>query len=106
MSIWEEMEADGPDLLKNLGKVVIFRGQQMLALIDRNPFDQMMGDGGMVVRASYRIRFFAKKKTPLYIEPPKYGEQVSLYGRDFTITSVTPRFPEPWFDVMVQSATQ
>lgn len=96
------MEQDGEEILQEVGRVVIFRGQQYMAMIDSNPMDEVMQRGGMQVEASYRIRWLVKKDSPLYARPPEFGEQVEVYGKQFTIVTITRRPPSPWIDTVVQ----
>lgn len=102
MSLWEEMEQDGEEILQDCGRVVIFRGGQNTVLIDVNPLDEVMSRGGMQIESSYRIRWLAKKGGPLEQRPPEFGEQVEVYGRQFTIVTITRRPPSPWIDTVVQ----
>lgn len=102
MSLWEEMEEDGDEILQEVGRVVVFRGQQYTTLIDVNPLDEVMVAGGMQRNASYRVRWLAKKGSTLDMTPPDFGEQVEVYGRAFTIVVITRRYPSPWIDTVVQ----
>lgn len=97
------MAADGEEFLLTFGKPIVFRGKQKIVLISTSPVDQMFTDGGFVYRAYYRIRMLVKLDDPLRQEPPKQGEQLEVYGRQYTVTSVTNRPPSPWIDVSVQS---
>lgn len=96
------MEQDGEEILQECGRVVIFRGQQHLVLIDQNPMDEVMVRGGMQVEASYRIRWLAKRGGILEKEPPNFGEQVEVYNKPFTVVTITNRPPSPWIDTVVQ----
>lgn len=71
-------------------------------LIDVNPLDEVMVAGGMQRNSSYRIRWLAKRGSPLDMTPPDFGEQVEVYGRAFTIFTITRRPPSPWIDTVVQ----
>lgn len=102
MSLWEEMEQDGEEILTEVGRVVIFRGQQYMVMIDSNPMDEVMVRGGMQVNASYRVRWLAKRGSPIDQRPPDFGEQVEVYGKAFTIVTITRRPPSPWIDTVVQ----
>lgn len=106
MSIWDEMENDAPEVLADLGREIQFRGQKMLALIDNNPMSEQLGDGGFVFSAGYRVRLFIKSDSALRKAPPKQGEHITMYDRKFSISKVSPRWPSPWFDAYVISATQ
>jgi hypothetical protein len=96
------MEQDGEEMLSEFGRVVVFRGQQVIALIENNPLDEVMQRGGMQVEASYRIRWLARKGGPIEARPPEFGEQVEVYGRMFTVVTITRRPPSPWIDTVVQ----
>lgn len=102
MSLWEEMEQDGEEILQEVGRVVTFRGQKYTTLIDVNPLDEVMQRGGMQINSSYRIRWLAKTDSTLHKTPPDFGEQVEVYGRMFTIVTITRRPPSPWIDTVVQ----
>lgn len=102
MSLWEEMEQDGDEILQEVGRVVVFRGQQHNVLIDVNPLDEVMVAGGMQRNASYRIRWLAKRGSNLESSPPDFGEQVTVYGEAMTIVTITKRPPSPWIDTVVQ----
>jgi hypothetical protein len=102
MSLWEEMEIDGEEILLEAGRVVVFRGQQYTVLVDVNPLDEVMSRGGMQVEGSYRVRWLSKKDSPLDQRPPEFGEQVEVYGKPFTIVTITRRPPSPWIDTVVQ----
>lgn len=105
-SIWDEMRKDAPSFLKEFGRDVTFRGKTWKVMLENNPLDQMMMDGGMVVKASFKVRFYAEKGGPLEKNPPKFGEQLGIYGRPFTVVSITYHPPSPWYDVVVHSTTQ
>lgn len=102
MSLWSEMEKDGDEFLKEFGRVITFRGKPVVALIDNNPLDEMMVAGGMQINASFRVRFLAKTGSTMQLSPPKFGEQINIYGRHYTVVSITYRPPSPWFDTVVQ----
>jgi len=106
MNLWDEMAADGDEFLSTFGREVVFRGKKVIALVNTNPVDQMMMDGGFVYRANFKIRFLVKPTDSLAKDPPTQGEQMDVYGRPYTITSITYRPPSPWIDCQVQSATQ
>lgn len=106
MNLWEEMSSDGDEFLSTFGKPIVFRGKSLIVLINSSPVDQMMMDGGFVYRGYYRIRMLVKMEDPLRNRPPEQGEQVEVYGRQYTITGVTNRPPSPWIDINVQSSTQ
>lgn len=105
MNLWEEMAADGDEFLSTFGKPVVFRGKTHVVLIGTSPVDQMFTDGGFVFRANYRIRILAKDGSELRRDPPEQGEQIEVYGRPYTIISVTNRPPSPWIDIVTQSST-
>lgn len=102
MSLWSEMEEDAIDILYEVGRSVTFRGMKHDVLIDVNPLDEVMSRGGMQIDASYRVRWLAKRGSALEKEPPAFGEQVEVYGRMFTIVTITRRPPSPWIDTVVQ----
>ena len=106
MNLWDEMSNDGDEFLATFGREITFRGGKKIVLISASPVDQMMADGGFVYRASYRIRMLIKTGDVLRKDPPKQGESVDIYGRPYTVVSVTDRPPSPWIDLSVQSATQ
>lgn len=106
MSIWDEMNNDGEEFLTELGRDIVFRGVQMKAIIDTNQLEQFMNNGGMVLKAAYRIRMFAKKDGPLWNNPPQHSEIIEVYGKEFTIVSTVIRKPSPWFDVTVHATDQ
>lgn len=106
MSLWDEMLADGDEILATFGREATFRGKKVLVMVNTNQMDQLMMDGGFAYKAHFRIRFLLRPGTDLHAQPPKSGEQLSLFGSAFTIVSVTYRPPSPWMDVQVQSSTQ
>ena len=103
MSIWTEMEHDGELMLKEFGRVVVFREQQHIVLVDVNQIDDIMEQGGFHQSSSYRVRWLVKKDSPLYIDPPKFGELIEVYGAEYTIVSKTHRPPSPWIDTIVRN---
>jgi hypothetical protein len=106
MSLWEEMANDGASILAELGRPVVFRGVTYSALLDQNPLEQMMQDGGFVYRAGFKVRLLVVSGDALYTTPPHQGEIFTIFGREYTITSITSRRPSPWLDCMVISTTQ
>jgi hypothetical protein len=103
MSVWKEMERDGEQMLKEFGRVVVFRGKQHIALVDVNQVDEVMEAGGFHNSSSYRIRWLLSVNSPLTINPPVFGEQVEVYGQEMTIVSKTHRPPSPWVDTIVRA---
>lgn len=97
------MEHDGKQMLKEFGRVVNFRGQQYIVLVDNNQIDEVMEQGGFHQSSSFRIRWLVTKDSPLSVNPPKYGESVDVYGQDMTIVSKTHRPPSPWIDTIVRT---
>ena len=106
MSLWEEMEADGEQLLKESGRPVVFRGEKYNAFVGANPLQAVYEDGGIVVQSSFNVRFLVKNNSLLRNNPPRNKEKVMIYDREFTIMSVQDRFPSPWIDCQVQGANQ
>jgi len=105
-SFYDDIANDGNEILSNLGRQIEYRGQKILALLDNNPVEQILEDGGFVYKAGYRVRLLADKKSKLISDPPTQGESIMIYDREFTITKVSIRFPSPWLDVYVISSTQ
>jgi hypothetical protein len=106
MNLWDEITADGDEFLSTFGREVTFRNKKVVVLVNTNPVDQMFSEGGFVYRATFKIRFLCKPNSELSNTPPAQGEQVEVYGRPYTVTSVTNRPPSPWIDCQVQSSTQ
>lgn len=106
MSLWEEMASDGEYILDEFGRTVTFRTVPVVVLLDQNPLEQMIGDGGFIYRAGFRVRILAPAGNPLRINPPEQGEIFTIFGREYTITTVTNRPPSPWIDCQVVSTTQ
>ena len=106
MSIFEEIEDDGDEILSELGREINFRDKKFLALIDNNPIEEIMGDGGFILKSGYRVRFLVRKDSKLSKEPPKQGEHMEVYGKRYTITRVTYRPPSPWVDAFVILSNQ
>lgn len=102
MTLWEEMERDGDELLRELGRVVRFRDRQVLAMVDPNQLDEIMSSGGFQIQASFRVKFLAKKDSEFRKNPPKHGEQVFYNERQYTIISIINRPPSPWIETFVQ----
>lgn len=102
MNLWEEMEKDGDELLRELGRIVIYREKQVIAMVDPNPMDQAMAVGGFHIQSSFRVKFLAKKNSELRNNPPKHGEQMSVYDLPYTIISIINRPPSPWIECIVQ----
>lgn len=92
-------------MLKEFGRVVMFRGQQHIVLIDNNQINQIMIQGGFEESSSFRLRWLVKKNSPLALNPPKYGEIVEVYGAEYSVISKVHRPPSPWIDTIVQNTT-
>lgn len=101
MSLWSEMEKDGPEFLKTFGRPIVFRGINMSALVSRAPVDQMLVDGGFQYNSYYTVRILIPMGSELEMNPPKDGEFVTVFGRKYTITGITHRPPSPWIDLSV-----
>lgn len=106
MSLWSEMEQDGTAILEEFGRAVTFRNVSRTVLLDSNPLEQIVGDGGFIYRAGFRVRILAGAGHPLRVSPPTQGEIFTIFGREYTITTVTNRPPSPWIDCQVISTTQ
>lgn len=102
MTLWEEMERDGDELLRELGRVVRFRESHVVAMVDPNPLDEIMSQGGFQIQTNFRVKFLAKRDSEMRKNPPKHGEQVSYNERQYTIVSITNRPPSPWIETIVQ----
>ena len=66
----------------------------------------MMGDGGFILKAGYRIRILAKSDSKFIKDPPRQGEHMEVYNKKYTVTRVTYRPPSPWIDVFVILSNQ
>ena len=106
MSLWSEIASDGDEILECFGRSVTFRGTTHTVLLAQNPLEQMMGDGGFIFRAGFNVRMLAKDGSALRLNPPAQGEIFTIFGREYTATSITNRPPSPWIDCLVQSTTQ
>ena len=106
MSLWEEMASDGEYILEEFGRIVTFRTVARTVLLDQNPLEQMIGEGGFIYRAGFRVRILAPAGHTLRVTPPEQGEIFTIFGREYTVTSVTNRPPSPWIDCQVISTTQ
>jgi hypothetical protein len=106
MSLWEEIAADGEYILAEFGRTVTFRTLSTTVLVDQNPLEQIIGDGGFIYRAGFRIRLLCPPAHPLRLNPPEQGEIFIVFGREYTVTTVTNRPPSPWIDCNVISTTQ
>lgn len=100
------MAVDGASILLELGRPVTLRGVTRQALLDQNPLEQMMGDGGFIYRAGFKVRLLVVSGDALYTNPPRQGEIFTIFGREYTITTITSRPPSPWLDCQVVSTTQ
>lgn len=106
MSLWEEMANDGDYLLEEFGREITFRNQKVIALIDRNPVEAPLEEGGFVFTSSYRIRLLVKPLSEFANRPPKFGERMVVYGESMTIKQIISRPPSPWVDVFVIATNQ
>jgi hypothetical protein len=106
MSLWDEISADGSQFLSEFGRSIIFRGVNVVVLIDTNPIEQSLENGGFVYTSGYRIRMLAIAGSTYAVTPPRHGETMSIYGEPYTIKQVTKRPPSPWIDVFVIASNQ
>jgi hypothetical protein len=106
MSLWDEMANDGASILSELGRPVTFRGVTYSALLDQNPLEQMMSEGGFIYKSGFKVRLLVRSGDALYATPPHQGEIFTIFGREYTITTITSRRPSPWLDCMVISTNQ
>jgi len=101
-SIWDELTKDGPDFLGTFGRPIKFRGKDMTALIGRAPEMQDLTSGGFVYASQFSVRLFAPNGSDLQKDIPKAGERIVVWNKNFTITGVTARYPDPWIDTFVE----
>ena len=106
MSLWDEIAADGDEFLTEFGREIKFRNQSIVALIDTNPIEETLGDGGFVYKSGYRVRLLAKEGSVYFLAPPRHGESMNIYNDQYTIRQVTRRPPSPWIDVFVIASNQ
>ena len=106
MSLWSEIANDGDEILDTFGRPVSFRGANYTVLIDQNPLEQVLGEGGFTYRSGFKVRMLIKSTSPLFSNLPNQGEQMLIFGREYTITTVTFRPPSPWVDLQVISTNQ
>jgi hypothetical protein len=104
-SIWDEIRKDGPEFLREFGRPIVFRSQNIQALIGRAPEMQNLTDGGLIYSGNFSIRIYAPTGTPFDVDPPTQGERVKVWGKDYTITAVTHRPPDSWIDLMLVSTS-
>lgn len=95
------MEKDGPEFLKTFGRPIKFRGVDILGMVSRTPVDQMLVDGGFRYDSQYTVRVLIPMGSEWDVEPPKHGEHLTLFGRQYTIVAITSRPPDPWVDLAV-----
>ena len=100
-SIWDELTKDGPEFLGTFGRPIKFRGKDMTALIGRAPEMQNLADGGFTYSSQFSVRLFAPMGSELQEQVPVQGERIIVWNKQYTITGVTERFPDPWIDVFV-----
>ena len=103
---YNDIARDCQEVLDNLGRDVQFRDKTIKVLLDSNPVEEVLADGGFVYRSGYRVRVNPTEKNNFIKDPPSQGEIITIYGREHTITKVTPRFPSPWLDVFVIASNQ
>lgn len=106
MSLWSEIADDGDEILETFGRPVTFRGTQHTVILSQNPLEQMLGDGGFIYKAGFNVRMLICECDALYANKPHQGEIFTIFGREYTVTSVTNRPPSPWVDCAVISTTQ
>jgi hypothetical protein len=106
MSLWEEIAADGEQILYEFGRTVTFRSTALSVLVDQNPLEQIVADGGFIYRAGFRLRLLCPPAHPLRTNPPRQGEIFIVFGKEYTVTTVTNRPPSPWIDCQVISTSQ
>lgn len=106
MSLWDEISADGSQFLSEFGRSITFRGISVVALIDTNPIEQNLENGGFVYTSGYRVRMLAVAGSVYAVTPPRNGEVMTIYGHPYTIKQVTIRPPSPWIDVFVIASNQ
>lgn len=106
MSLWDEISADGSQFLSEFGRSITFRGINVVALVDRNPIEQNLEDGGFVYTSGYRVRLLAVAGSTYAVTPPVSGEVMTIYGAKYTIKQTTIRPPSPWIDVYVIASNQ
>jgi len=106
MSLWDEISADGSQFLSEFGRSITFRGISVVALVDTNPIEQALENGGFVYTSGYRVRMLAVAGSVYAVTPPRHGESMAVYGHPYTIKQVTVRPPSPWIDVFVIASNQ
>jgi hypothetical protein len=106
MSLWSEIANDGDEILEVFGRPATFRGSPITILLDNNPLEQALSDGGFVYRSGFKVRVLVRAGEALYATPPTQGEIFTIFGREYSITTITHRPPSPWIDCQVISTTQ
>lgn len=106
MSLWDEMASDGEQILEEFGRTVTFRTVARTVLLDQNPLEQVVGDGGFIYRSGFRVRILAPAGDPLRVSPPTQGEIFTIFGKEYSITTITNRPPSPWIDCQVIATDQ
>lgn len=103
---YNDIARDCNEILANLGRDIEFRDKKLKALLDNNPVEEVLSDGGFVYKAGYRVRLVADIQSKFISDPPNQGEIMVIYGREHTITKVSQRQPSPWLDVFVIATNQ
>jgi hypothetical protein len=106
MSLWDEISADGSQFLSEFGRSITFRGISVVVLIDTNPIEQNLENGGFVYTSGFRVRMLAVAGSTYATTPPANGEVMTIYGDPYTVKQVTIRPPSPWIDAFVIASNQ
>lgn len=99
------MAGDAAEIIEGIGKPVTFRGTTQNMSVSTADIQQLWTDGGQTYKAGFIVHFFVPPDSPLIGNLPTQGEQIYIQGIKCTITSVTPRFPDPWFDAYAQDTS-
>jgi hypothetical protein len=101
-NIWEEMAEDGPEFLDEFGRMMTYRGATFKVLLNRSMDAQMLSDGGFTYSSGYTVRMLCPDGHAYKLAEPRQGEQITVFNKQYTITGVNVRSPDPWIDIQVK----
>lgn len=102
MSLFDEMAADAPELLSEVGRDIILNGVTMKAIVGAPVESEVLSDGGFIVQVNIEVKLLRAGLVSL----PEKGQKLTFNGVVVRIKSISDHPPYPWVVLTCQHEHQ
>jgi hypothetical protein len=102
MSLFDEMAADAPELLAEVGRDVIIDGITTKAVVGAPVESEVLADGGFIVQVTIEVKLLRAG----LVSVPEKGSKLTFNGVVVRIKSISDHPPYPWVVLTCQHEHQ